>query len=299
MGIATPWVHYVAPKTIMMLPDYIHCYSTLQLRPGCNWHDVRERYRLLVKQWHPDHFQTETERRTADEKIKAINNAFHLLAQHYRHHHTLPMPAPDPLDRPSGMNTPSQTVTPAAAADTAPTARTKAASRIPMRYAAILAATAAALVAWLQQSATTPAPHGEPATVSIEREHTAQAKTSQAYFTFGSTLGEVHAVQGIPTRIEHNVWYYGNATVQFNDGVVVGWNDDPSGLPLKARLDAQPKSHAHHFGVGSSKADVMAVQGRPTQMTDAVWDYGSSRVYFRGDHVASWDNSPLNPLKVH
>lgn len=52
------------------------------------------------------------------------------------------------------------------------------------------------------------------------------------------------------------------------------------------------------FGMGSSKNEVIRVQGRPMKETDDVWDYGASRVYFRDNRVVGWHSSPFDPLKV-
>jgi hypothetical protein len=52
------------------------------------------------------------------------------------------------------------------------------------------------------------------------------------------------------------------------------------------------------FGMGSSKETVLAAQGRPTSTRGGVWRYGASEVYFVGDLVAGWHNSPNDPLML-
>ncbi|HSB18037.1 MAG TPA: PilZ domain-containing protein [Bryobacteraceae bacterium] len=52
------------------------------------------------------------------------------------------------------------------------------------------------------------------------------------------------------------------------------------------------------FTLGSTGADVQAVQGPPTASTSSTWSYGSSRVYFRRDRVIGWFSSRIAPLKV-
>jgi Flp pilus assembly protein TadD len=49
---------------------------------------------------------------------------------------------------------------------------------------------------------------------------------------------------------------------------------------------------------GSSKADVRRIQGTPTSLTDAEWDYGPSSVYFSNGRVVGWRNHPDTPLKA-
>ncbi len=55
------------------------------------------------------------------------------------------------------------------------------------------------------------------------------------FFTYGSSIGEVISVQGAPTRIEGDTWYYGDSEVYFYEGEVVKWRRMP-GYPLKAQL---------------------------------------------------------------
>jgi hypothetical protein len=52
------------------------------------------------------------------------------------------------------------------------------------------------------------------------------------------------------------------------------------------------------FGMGSSKETVLAAQGRPTSSSGAIWRYGASEVYFVGDRVAGWHDSPNDPLRL-
>lgn len=53
-----------------------------------------------------------------------------------------------------------------------------------------------------------------------------------------------------------------------------------------------------HFTVGSSKDDVLRVQGTPDELSESMWRYGSSRVFFAKDRVTRWNVFPLSPLKV-
>jgi hypothetical protein len=52
------------------------------------------------------------------------------------------------------------------------------------------------------------------------------------------------------------------------------------------------------FGMGSSKETVVAAQGRPTIAGGGIWRYGASEVYFLGDRVAGWRESPSDPLML-
>ena len=52
------------------------------------------------------------------------------------------------------------------------------------------------------------------------------------------------------------------------------------------------------FTVGSTKDEVLAAQGTPSELGDRMWSYGLSRVYFESGRVVSWRNSGYDELKV-
>jgi hypothetical protein len=55
----------------------------------------------------------------------------------------------------------------------------------------------------------------------------------------------------------------------------------------------------HHFTIGSTRDEVLAVQGTPTGFSYNTFEYGTSKVHFRDGRVASWENTPAwIPLKV-
>jgi len=53
-----------------------------------------------------------------------------------------------------------------------------------------------------------------------------------------------------------------------------------------------------YFTVGSTKDDVVRVQGKPTRITDNLFAYGLSEVYFKDGRVESWRIDPGSPLKA-
>ncbi|MFY9745366.1 MAG: J domain-containing protein [Acidobacteriaceae bacterium] len=121
------------------------------------------------------------------------------------------------------------------------------------------------------------------------------------FFTIGSTKNEVLAVQGVPTAYSPDTFEYGRSKVFFVGDKVVGWEDAPLWIHLNVRL--RP-CHAvdggmHYFTIGSTRDEVLAVQGTPTGFSHNTFEYGTSKVHFRDGRVSSWDNSPAwIPLKV-
>jgi len=143
------------------------------------------------------------------------------------------------------------------------------------------------------------APGTEVATQS-EKAETLKApvplKPPSGYFTIGSTKDEVIAVQGTPDKFSETTFRYGSSRVGFQNGRVVSWkNKVPA---LKAKLIPAPQTTAKpYFTVGSTKDEVVAVQGTPDEFSEDMFRYGSSRVDFQNDRVVSWKNK-VPALKV-
>src|SRR5262249_31552594 len=115
--------------------------------------------------------------------------------------------------------------------------------------------------------------------------------------TPGSTLGDVYAIQGIPSATQGDTWHYGKSTIRFSQGKVVSWTQHPDN-PLRIARDQPIELREGAFSVGSTKDEVRSVQGTPVSETENVWDYGPSRVYFENNRVIGWTVSPLQPLHV-
>jgi len=135
--------------------------------------------------------------------------------------------------------------------------------------------------------------------VSEENDRPFLKKPKRSRFMPGSTVGEVIAAQGPPTRVDGDIWYYGASKVYFQNGRVTHW-DDADTDPLNVQLAKAPTldSDVRFFAKGSTKSQVRAAQGSPLFETDVMWDYGASRVYFKDGRVSGWDESPVRPLHI-
>ena len=70
---------------------YLRSYSTLWLKPGSNWQEIRGAYRALIKKWHPDRFQQDSKnRKISEEETMEITRAYKVLADYYREHGSTP-----------------------------------------------------------------------------------------------------------------------------------------------------------------------------------------------------------------
>lgn len=56
------------------------CYALLDIRPGATADEVKRAHRDLAKVWHPDRFANDAAlRRKAEEKLKAVNEAYETI----------------------------------------------------------------------------------------------------------------------------------------------------------------------------------------------------------------------------
>jgi hypothetical protein len=75
---------------------------------------------------------------------------------------------------------------------------------------------------------------------------------------------------------------------------VVSWVAGPGAGPPVPIL-TKP---ATHITLGSTKADVERIQGRPTLRAESTWQYGNSLVFFREGRVTGWHVAKGSALKV-
>ncbi len=115
---------------------------------------------------------------------------------------------------------------------------------------------------------------------------------SLKFFTLGSTKKEVLAVQGPPDKMSGNRWTYGLSEVRFRKGRVVGYDNFDGRLRVVLRPSQSDggKPIPDFFTLGSSKDEVLRVQGTPTSVRGNRWTYGFSEVRFEDGRVVAFDN---------
>jgi len=308
------------------MPDnkFTEQYRLLGIQPGATWKQARSAYKHRIRQWHPDRYvNDEASRRDAEEHTKRINQAYRELMSFYEQRGRLPL---DPglhetdrdikrsvADRPPGtVRTPHHPFGIRTPVATNSSQKNRNFIQF-LGVATILCAIGMFL--WIQpeadQSSGSPLPasHPDPSPDSVTRPATGPNTPDthgllpdQRLITVGSTLGEVYSIQGVPTRVDGDVWHYGAAQIMFANGRVTKWQDTQP--PILKVTDHHPQTIAgtkniQSFGHGSSKEEVRTVQGQPLRESDREWDYGLSRVYFdRDGRVIRWRESPLDPLRV-
>jgi hypothetical protein len=263
-----------------------------------------------------DHFQQDgRNQRIAEEITMEITRAYKTLADYYRKHGSTP---PDLAPTPSTPTRPSETQAPpeyteqtAAEGDASTTdAQTHNSASIPpvaTRWKTFALLTAVALLLYLSfEDGPSDREHDTSSLPNSTAQNTPRPEVSEKavlhpvdrFFTIGSMLGEVYAIQGIPSKTEEGVWHYGKSRIYFVNGSVSRW-DSHLDNPLRASFDVAPETTGMAFiKQGSTKAEVRAIQGTPWHQTEREWVYGASRIYFSGDVVTGWDDSIRNPLKI-
>lgn len=280
--------------------DYSAHFAVLGLRDGASWSEVRSAYRRLVRSFHPDRYERNSASQSAAEtRIKSVNHAYRKLNEYYRAHGSAPSATIHQSAPPNSTQaTPCNASTPPYDEAVLPRQRPR---------GTLMAFTigTTAIIAYLLID---PTPPGNPsAGPHVQREAPGLAinpdkitsipqTTVARYFAAGATLGEVLAAQGIPSRVDGQVWHYGESAIYFENGVVTRWTEHPRN-PLRVKPTSEMPSQ--FFTYGSSKAEVKAVQGNAWRETKDVWEYGQSRVIFRNNHVLRWEESPYYPLRVH
>jgi hypothetical protein len=295
---------------MIMSNIYLQHYRTLGAQPGCSWRELRGAYRRLVKTWHPDRYERQDNKQDkgiAENRIKDINKAYRSLSDYYKKHGNLP-PAYEEATLHDPWETPDFTTEHSPGAE-AGVAKTKSPGRLhPLRLILVGMLIGSGYVAWVSytrdnsQAPSPPAgtqPPAVPAAAMTAAPGQQWKEIEARYFTIGSTIGEVYAIQGIPTKTDDTVWYYGESRVYFHNGTVARWEDSPE-TPLRASfIPEAPRSNAKFFSKGSTKSEVKSAQGAPLYESERVWDYGLSKVYFEYGRVSGWQESPMKPLKIH
>jgi len=288
-------------------------FQKLGLAPTEDWIEVKSAYRRLARKWHPDRCtDSNTDKKKAEEKLKDINQAYDRLSKYHKKHSRLPprekeikTNAPENRNYHKTRNTRKTATKPDSEPDPGRAERysrqSKANKRPRKSGQIIFAIIVISLFLYLGDN-------GKEARVQTNETpgnaHTMPKEFPSKiprppritrYFTYGSTLGKVHSIQGEPTSIKGDIWYYGKSEVRFDKGRVASWLIDPD-TPLKA--SATKINHIKLFGYGSTTNDVLQAQGRPSLMTINLWEYGSSIVYFKNGVVIRWHNSHENPLNT-
>ncbi|MGC8492813.1 MAG: DnaJ domain-containing protein [Syntrophobacteraceae bacterium] len=297
-------------------------YRTLGLEPGAKISEVKRAYRSLAKKWHPDRHQLEPReaRAAAEKKFREIDEAYRRISKSRGNIPPVQQGGGPGAPKPEA---PSHTERSGAAAWAWRLGAAKffeavfrftRRSRFRARPTAIAAAALFLLIVFLPFLSPVPPdqsidvlqkrmpapPHRSappsarpPETVAIPPASPPALPEPEApenFFTLGSTASRVLRVQGRPTQVLGDTWTYGVSEVHFKNGRVSGYNNFDGALRVKLEPGAFNGPAPRHITLGSTRQQVLLVQGTPTQVRGNRWYYGFAELIFQNGLVAGYDN---------
>lgn len=120
----------------------------------------------------------------------------------------------------------------------------------------------------------------------------AEKRESLPYFTIGSSEDDVLSIQGTPSRVEGDKWYYGFSELRFKDGQLREYDNFFGNLNIRLIPSASfANSAPGFFTIGSSSDEVLALHGTPTSIRSNRWSYGFAAISFKEGKVHTVSNS--------
>jgi outer membrane protein assembly factor BamE (lipoprotein component of BamABCDE complex) len=137
----------------------------------------------------------------------------------------------------------------------------------------------------------------QPAKATSQHSSSSQPTTRKiySYITVGSTKAEVLDQVGAPTASTNDKLVYGQSELYFKNDAVTGWKIDAAN-PIRVKLwpESAVDPALTSFTVGSTRDEVLIVQGTPTAFSDNKFEYGTSEVYFQNHRVVRWKSDPAS-----
>lgn len=209
-----------------MTSTFQECYRILRAPEDCTWKELRLAYRRQVRRCHPDLQASDNARIEHNAQLLRVVRAYRLIARFHRDHGSLPPPwllTDDTGDRIYMQARPVHAHY-SASDSTHRGERTAGARwRAPGIHVAVFAAfvsgvSAAALVERLEDNG-----QSESAARSVE----------DGELAVGMDPGAVVRIHGVPNHTRGSIWFYGDSGVIFDEGCVIGW-ENQSPYPLRA-----------------------------------------------------------------
>ena len=296
-----------------MIEDFPTCYRILELEPGATLEEVKRSYRDLVKVWHPDRFPNDPKlQKKGEEKLKQINLAYDRICKgNFERSRESSPPAATSAQQPgknahasSGTGTSNNQSSspreePPRSQRSNPSSTAPAEQNGGRRFIQIAAAVAVIFIVKAiffadgdlskQTRGYSPHPTTQP---PVLLEAFVPANPAQRLKPDGNPGLALSAVP--PSARTPILEMVESPSI----GVAGGSN-----TVAPAKTPEQPsakfnRSIAGYFSVGSTKDEVLAVQGTPSRFTDTTFSYGSSDIIFGNGKVVSWTQYSMNPLRA-
>lgn len=208
------------------MTTFQECYRILRAPEDCTWKELRLAYRRQVRRCHPDLQTSDNARIEHNAELLQVVRAYRRIARFHRDHGSLPPPWLATDDKGDGMSTQARPVHARPSANNRTHRQERTASprwRTPGIHVAVFAAfisgvSAAAFVEQLEDAG-----QAGPETQATE----------DGELAMGMDPGAVLRTQGVPNHTRGSVWFYGDSGVIFDEGCVIGW-ENQSPYPLRA-----------------------------------------------------------------
>lgn len=253
-----------------------HDFRILGLSPQASRPEVKKAYREMVRRWHPDHFQQRpaAEKYQAEEKLKEITGAYRRISEGWagqdRKH---PKQRPRRAAAATAATSHSRRAAGSAAAAERPdrgrvsrrgAARVQtSASRQKAVYFFLAFLCLAALVFINLQPVRKAL---QPAVAMFQPQDDLSRQVS-------SESSHLRALRAIPAHSAGRKQKI-----------------PPAPSPLPPKRTAPASRSGKYFGLGSSQADVLRVEGVPDKISGRTWVYNLSEIHFKNRRVDSYNN---------
>jgi curved DNA-binding protein CbpA len=270
---------------------------TLGLERDATEGAVKEAYRLLVKVWHPDRFHSDRKlREAADVKLKEINSAFKYLSSaaarkgyekrapeepSYATYQTIPE---------TEQSEPIFSATPIVNPGRVFLKRLRVAVGIFFKIAALAVFILLVRYTWIAFDVPDPT-NGQVAEVysvgkqSLLKELEAPKQRFNAAIVrdwrrlLGRSYGAAYGTQAAPSGNPYSA-------------------QQRAGSPRPAAPSPTPRVIRPYLTVGSTREEVLAMQGLPTASTENKLVYGNSELYLKDGSVTGWRIDSASPIRV-
>ncbi|MGB9076456.1 MAG: DnaJ domain-containing protein [Terracidiphilus sp.] len=258
--------------------------QTLGLAPGATPHEIEKTYRLLVKVWHPDRFQSDPSLRlAAEEKLKAINTAHTYLAS---------LPNQARTSRPKPVRSTKRTrQNPAVVMPLQPAHRRtifapRLASNLATRFLLVASVLAVPVVLLLGADSFLSA--NAAAAGMYGRYRSQLLRTLDLNFT--------RTRQDVAQNLPHSTV---PASTAESPGTTSAAQTASASDQQVANSIPRPNIPMPFVTVGLTRDEVIGVMGAPVSSTPDALTYGNAMFYFRNGGVTGWKIDPaLIPLRV-
>jgi len=199
--------------------NFSHYFKILGIEPSSDWQQVRKAYRHKARIWHPDRLpDIDNLRSQAEEKFKDVNNAFHTLSAYHRRHGRLPKV--HTAEQKNRHKAKAHTPNTAKSSTLTTKKRIKRWMARPLTRRLLIAAALLMIAYGLWPSIP------NETTAKDNQDDITTEQSRPRFITYGSSVSDVYEIQGTPTRTLGSVWLYGSSQILFENGVVIGWEEN-------------------------------------------------------------------------